>query len=315
VQQAFGFLTSQVAYIEREVYAQRYPEIQYPKLIPVDTTAPEWAKAITYFSTDRVGQAEWFHHRGTDMRFADINRNKFEAGIEMGAIGYDYTLEELGQAMMVPGLNLTADKAAAARRAAEEFLDDKYLRGDTAKGWTGLINAPGVTVVNTAANGTGSSPYWVDKSGDLIAQDVNDALSGVYTSTLTTEMADTILMPINEMSRLATKRMGSAGETINVLEWLRRYNVYTQVTGQDITIMGVRGLENAGAGGDKGRMVVYRRDPQVLKAHMPMPHKFLPPWQTGPITFAIPGIMRTGPLEIRRPGAVRYVDGISTYAS
>jgi hypothetical protein len=33
-------------------------------------------------------------------------------------------------------------------------------------------------------------------------------------------------------------------------------------------------------------------------------------WQTGPITFDIPGIFRIGGVEIRRPGAVRYVDQI-----
>jgi len=44
--------------------------------------------------------------------------------------------------------------------------------------------------------------------------------------------------------------------------------------------------------------------------HIPMRHRFLPVWQTGPITFDVPGIFRTGGVEIRRPGAFRYVDGI-----
>jgi hypothetical protein len=60
-----------------------------------------------------------------------------------------------------------------------------------------------------------------------------------------------------------------------------------------------------------GRMIVYKRDPQVLKMHIPMPHRFLPPWQTAPLVFTVPGIFRLGGLEIRRPSAVRYVDGIS----
>jgi hypothetical protein len=56
--------------------------------------------------------------------------------------------------------------------------------------------------------------------------------------------------------------------------------------------------------------VAYKRDPRVLKLHLPMRHRFLPVWQTGPITFDVPGIFRTGGTEIRRPGAVRYFDGI-----
>jgi hypothetical protein len=33
-------------------------------------------------------------------------------------------------------------------------------------------------------------------------------------------------------------------------------------------------------------------------------------WQRGPIRFDVPGIFRLGGLEIRRPKAVRYIDGI-----
>jgi hypothetical protein len=40
----------------------------------------------------------------------------------MAAIGYRYTLEELGQAMMLPNTNLTIERAAAARRAYEEMV-------------------------------------------------------------------------------------------------------------------------------------------------------------------------------------------------
>jgi hypothetical protein len=32
------------------------------------------------------------------------------------------------------------------------------------------------------------------------------------------------------------------------------------------------------------------------------------------MVFDIPGIFRLGPVEIRRPGAVRYVDGITAAA-
>lgn len=312
-QQALGFLISQVSHIEPEVVRIAYPDIQYPMLIPIDTSANEWAKSVTFFSMDKVGQANWFHHLATDMPLADVQRTKFEQGIEMAGIGYRYSLEELGQAMMVPGTNLTVERAESARRAYEEFMDDKALRGDTAKGWTGLLNDANVTVVNAAV--VGGSRAWADKNGDQIAQDINDALSGVYATTLTVEIADTVLLPVTEMTRLGSKRMDSAGSDMSVLKWLRENNVYTQTTGAPLTIRAVRGLENAGVGGDVGRMIVYRRDPRVLKLHLPMAHRFLPVWQTGPLFFDVPGIFRTGGVEIRRPGAVRYVDGISNYAS
>ena len=56
-------------------------------------------------------------------------------------------------------------------------------------------------------------------------------------------------------------------------------------------------------------MVTYRRDPQVLKFHMPMPHQFFPP-QPRMLEFVIPGMMRLGGLDVRLPRGLSYNDGI-----
>lgn len=306
-QSALGFLISQASYIEPQVIAIQYPDVQYPALIPVDTSADRWAKSITYISSDKLGRADWFHHQANDIPLADVVRERFEQGIEMAGIGYRYTLEELGQAMQL-GQNLTPDKAAAARRAYEEFVDDKALRGETEKSWYGLINNPDVTVVMAQGNGNNGESAWSEKSAEQVIDDINQALTGIYTESLTVEMADTVLLPIAVLTNIANRQMPNT--TMTILDWVRQHNVYTMQTGAPLTIRGVRGLERAGAG-DTGRMVAYRRDPQVLKMHIPMPHEFLPPWQRGPIMFDVPGIFRLGPLEIRRPAAVRYVDGIN----
>jgi hypothetical protein len=306
-QQAFGFLVSQTSHIEPTVVAMRYPEIQYPQLIPVDTSANEWAKSVTYFSSDQFGRAEFFEHGADDVPRADVTREKHETTVRMAGIGYGYDLEELGQAMMIPGNNLTADRASAARRAYEEFVDDAALRGKAAANWFGLIDYPNITTVVVDADGTGSSSAWDDKTSDQVLRDINAALTGMYTATLTVELADTLLMPIAAMTSLATRRITDTNLTI--MAFLQQFNVYTMQTRQPLTLIGVRGLETAGTGGT-GRMVAYRRDPDVLKLHLPMPHRFLPVWQRGPIRFDVPGIFRLGGLEIRRPKAVRYIDGI-----
>ena len=57
-------------------------------------------------------------------------------------------------------------------------------------------------------------------------------------------------------------------------------------------------------------MVAYRRDPTVVKMHLPMPYRFLKPWQVGPIIWEVPGIFRFGGVDFRRPGAARYMDGL-----
>lgn len=307
-QQALGFLIQQTTHIESEVYRVQYPDILYSQLIPVDTSAPEWAKSVTYFSTDKIGEADWYDGLATDMRMADINRAKFEQGIEMAGIGYRYSLEELGQAMMIPGTNLTSERAEAARRTYEEFVDRIARVGDTRKGIKGLLNHDTVAVSTAEDDGTGNSTYWKDKSADQIIRDVNDALTLIYTSSLTVEMADTVLLPIAAMRILSETRIPNT--MYNALEYLKQNNILTQTTGQQLMIRGILNLDTMGGGGE-GRMVVYRRDPRIVKLHIPMTHRFLPVWQRSPLTFDVPGIFRIGSVEIRRPGAFAYIDGIT----
>jgi hypothetical protein len=307
-QQALSFLIEQTSYIEPEVYRIQYPEFQWDKLVPIDTSANEWAKSITYFSMDKVGTAAWFAGNGTDMAMADINKSKFEQGIEMAGVGYRYTLEELGYAMMIPGLNLSAERAEAAQFAYQSFMDVLTYKGDTEKGFTGLINNSSVTRVDATADGTSSSRLWSAKTADQMIRDVQQGLTGIFEGSLTVEMADTVLLPYDALNTLSITRVPNTMFT--ALEYLAKNNLYTFTTGNPLVIKGVLGLGTAGSG-TTGRMIAYRKDPRVVKLHLPMPHRFLPVWQSGPMTFDIPGIFRVGSVEIRRPKAFYYLDGIT----
>lgn len=306
--QALGFVVSQTAHIETEVAEVQYPEIQYPQIIPIDTSADEWATSVTYYSTNKVGQAGWFHHYAKDIHVADSERSKHEVGIEMADIGYRWSLQELGVAMKA-GIPLSSDRASAAKRAYEEFLDNIAINGDAAKNFYGIANYPGITAVLVAADGGSGEDEvaWAVKTDEQILRDFNAALTGMYVDTLQVEMANTVLLPLPVMTMLATRRLGDT--TMTLLDFILTKNIYTLQTGQPLMVRALRGLETAGQGGT-GRMVVYRRDPQVLKMHVPMTHRFLPPWQTGPMVFDVAGIFRLAGLEIRRPGAFRYVDGV-----
>jgi hypothetical protein len=59
------------------------------------------------------------------------------------------------------------------------------------------------------------------------------------------------------------------------------------------------------------RAVAWMKDPEVLKLHMPMPLRFLPV-QPRNIEYYVPGMFRMAGLDIRRPPAVRYLDGVAS---
>ena len=300
-----SFVQSQLSHIETNVYRKQYPDIQYPELIPVDTSANEWAASVTFYSMDAVGQAKFISGNSDDIPVVGINKSQFQNGIHMAGIGYQFNIEEVNQAQML-GVSLQSEDASMARRAYEEFIDDKLLvTGDAAKGMNSLVNYPGVAVV-AAPVGAGGTSLWSDKTADEVLVDINNLLSGVWIDSRTVEIADTLLMSEQAFVKMSNKRI--PGTTMTLLAYVLANNVLTLRTGRPLTVRTVRGLEAAGAGGVE-RVVAYRRDPEVLKAHIPMPHRFLP-MQIRNLQFVVPGIFRFGGLEIRRPGAIRYLDGI-----
>jgi hypothetical protein len=235
--------------------------------------------------------------------------SKFEQGIEMAAIGYYWTLEETGQEAMISGptINRVMERAKAARRASEEMIDRIAFFGDTTKGWTGLTNDPNVTITGAPADGTGSSALWSTKTANQMARDIGLILSGVYTNSLTTEIADTLLLPPDRFTALAQSLVTNTAVT--GLNLVQTGNAYTALTGNPLTIRTVRGLETAGAGG-VARAIAYRRAPEILKLHLPMPFNFRSPMQVTALRFDVPGIFRTGGVEVRRPKSMQYLDGI-----
>ena len=308
-QQHVAFLTSQAAHIEPQVYAIKYPNIQYQDLVPVDTSAPAFAGQITYFSMDGVGEAEFLATYGNDFPIVDTQRQKHDVRVENLGIGYRFNEFELEYAARL-GINLPADDAVLARRVAEERTDRIALYGQPDMGWDGLLNSALVTT--DPANGANAGArLWTAKTGPQIAKDVNDAISGIHVDSLQVEMADTILLPVAMRDLIASTQFNQGTDT-SILRWLMENNVYTAQTGNALTIRTCRGLESAGAGG-VGRMIAYARDPMVLKFHMPMPLRFYPPQQRF-LTYIVMGVMRLGGLEIRRPSGIRYIDGINAAA-
>lgn len=304
-QAALAFVQSQTTHIEAGVYARRYPEITYPRFVPVDTSANPWAPTVTYYNMDFIGAAKWGSGQAGDFPFAEIELGKQETGVHMALMGYRYGLEEINVARM-QGRNLPSDKAAAAHLAYEQMTQRVAYVGDAAKGFKGLLNYPGITTV-AAPNGAGASPLWVNKTPGEILADINGAVAGVYIGSNTVEMADTVLVPLASFAHISVAPVSATSDT-TILEYIKRANVYTAITGQPLNIQPMRELDTAGAGGTR-RMVAYTKDPGVLKMHVPQPLVFLPP-QLVMMDVVVPGYFRLGGVDVRRPGAMRYVDGI-----
>lgn len=305
LQANLSYAVQQTAHIEAGVYRMRYPDLDYASMIPVDVSASEWAKTVTYFSMDSVGAARWISGNAKDVPTVGISMEKHETSVYTAGIGYSFGFEEVNFARMA-GVSLDTEFAMAARRASEELIYKTALTGDSEKNMEGLFSYTGVPTETIPADGTGSSKLWSTKTPDLIIRDVNQMLTGLHSATNTVAMADTLIMPIERYQTIASTRLTDTAMT--VLEFIRQNNVYTAMTGRPLNIRGQRGMTTIGSG-STARLIAYRNSPEVLKLHIPMPHRFLP-MQVEGLQFTVPGVFRLGGLDVRLPKEIRYGDGI-----
>jgi len=133
-----AYLRAQSSIIEKEAVELDYNS-QYSELIPVSTQGNPFAAAVVFASSTKVGRAGWINGNADDLPRADLDMKEVVKPVHTAAIGYGYGFEEPGIAQAM-GINLAADKAIAARRSYEEFVDVIAFNGDSTKTIKGLTN-------------------------------------------------------------------------------------------------------------------------------------------------------------------------------
>lgn len=306
-QQAIGFARPALYRTHATVFEEKYPAFEYAKYIPVNEDGDMWDVGTVVTSlSGPAGRAEYLSGKGFDIPNVSSQMSQGVSNFFLAGCGYELSLQEVNRASRM-GVDINTRDASSARKIAEKFIYDRAMAGSTEKNFTGLLNNALVPTANVPADGTGSATAWSTKDADKKVRDVNLVLTDVYTGTKETEIADMLLLPTSSFLDASTARVGDTGMT--VLAYIQANNVYTAITGQPLNIMPARELETAGAGGTK-RMVGYARNPGVLEFFLPGAFTFLPLHALSSMTWRIDGIMNVGQLEIYRPKAVSYRDGI-----
>lgn len=299
--QGLAFLLSQLSAIESKLFEVKYQQITYPRAIPVSTEAGPYAESVTYFYMDGAAVAEFVGSKSLDVPVADIGMNKLVVPVELGAIGYEYSLEELRQASFLQR-PLPQLKANSARRGFEELTQRTYMLGDAVHNLPGFLNntnVPSATVVDP-----GSGTEWVNKTADQILFDVNDLLGDIWVNTKQVEFPNRLALPPAQFNLIHSKRV-STGTDTTILNYLVQNSMFLNSVDDVIALNELTGL---GAGATD-KMVGYTYDPDKVVAHMPMPLNFLAPQEKGR-GFIVPGEFKISGVEYRYPLSARYAIGI-----
>ncbi len=300
---ALSFLVQQAAYIESEIYRLEYPQYKYSSLVPLDDSAPDWTKQVVFRSVDARGELKLFGPNSTDVPTVDIAMNQGFHEIKTAALGYTYTLEEIGFAQL-NNVNLDVEKGQAVRDVTEQGMNKIYLLGHDEIG-EGLFTSGNVSKETAPATlkqlvadipTKGTQPIV-----DLFAAGYNQ----VYlTNTKTVRRPTDFVLPPEQMQLLMRTMLNSANASNYTLLQFLRENFKDMEFTDDLL------LTKADGGHAADRMMVYQRDMRVVKGHDVMPLQFLAPATADNINFKVPAICRTGGTEWRIPKAAHYVDGV-----
>lgn len=317
-QAQLGFLLGQLTYVEQEVLRQPYPEIKYPSILTVDTSAPDYVESIAFKVLDYKGEPAPIGDVSHDFPLAEIATKVGGVDVVQAGLGYTYTQIEVGKAQQMAStvgfggaINYLAEKPIATRTLTEQWLDRVAFVGDAR--WPslatgGLLKYPGVPVVATGTLLGGANKTIaaiLAAGGETAANEIltllNNAILRVYgTQTNSIFRPTHILLPLIEYGLLTTFRIPNTSETL--VSYLERVLM--------ITIEPILQAATAGAGGGN-RMMVYTKNAQFAKFHLPMPFMLNAPIPShGGLRFEAAGVVRTAGTELRVPMSHLYVDGI-----
>lgn len=317
-QAQLGFLIGNLTYIEQEVLRQPYPEIKYPTILNVDTSAPDYIESIGFKVLDYKGEPAPIGDLSHDFPLAEIASKIGGVDVVQAGLGYAYTQIEVGKAMEMANaqgfggaINYLAEKPIATRTLTEQWLDRVAMVGDAR--WPslstgGLIKYPGVPVLATGTLLGGANKTIAqilaqepDAAASQLLTLLNNLILQVYSVQTNSIFRPTkILLPLTQYGLLTTFRIPNTSETL--ISYLERV--------LKITFEPILQLAGAGVGGTD-RMMAYTQNSQFAKFHLPMPFTLNAPITShGGLRFEAAGVVRTAGTELRVPMSHAYVDGI-----
>lgn len=309
----FEIVVSNFEDFEKRFYDTKYPDIFWQKVIPagsVETDIPEGATSTSYGVRDWSGTGAFDVSQSGSTPTVGLSVAKpVVIPILDASVGGFLTRADIRTYTHAHGGTLDTELSGVMKKASERHVEGTFFYGDGDVGFTGWMNEPNITVAQAFDNAALNSKKWIDKTPDEILKDINFYMAQIFTDSLQMHQANSVFIPTAQYADIATRRMGILETTITVLDYIKRSNLFTATTGQELNIMGIPHLKNAGAGGVVDRMVILQNDADYQKLPFPIPYRFLPPVPMGLQTNLF-AEYKFGPYHNRWPASALYIDEI-----
>lgn len=289
-----AFFARELEIIQTKTYDIRYPELKHRQFCPTTGESNGGADTTTYRQYDEVGRAKFISDNADDLPNVDVKGEEFTRPYRMMGVSYGWNYKELKRSQMT-GRSLDGRRANTARNVIEELLDYTACFGSPIHGIVdGFLN-------NAAIPSQAAAAAWNGLAADLIIKDVADGVSRIHDLTKGIWMPDTVLLPLTPYVFIATKPRSTTSDTTILDFILKSFPMIKKIEPW-------YRLATAGAG-SASRMVIYKRDPDVLSHEIGQEFLQLAPQERGLRTI-VPCIAETAGVQIPQPKAIDFTDGI-----
>lgn len=309
------FVVSIFEDLKNTAYEAKYPELKWTDCVPaesIDTAINVGATSASYTAKDMTGVGAFRAVSGSDAPQVGVSMDKITVRLESAHVSAVVDLDEARTVSMgYSGLNLITDKGEAMRRAAERHIERTVFFGQSDLGFEGYLNYS-LTSATPASTKAASGTTWINNATpDEILFDINNAISTVWSTSREVFLPNVIELPTAQFAYIAGTRInGTGGDGVNetILSFVKRNNIYTAMTGQELEIKSLRYLDQAGAA-NADRMIASEKKKENHWLPMPETFNMLAPQQRGADTDLY-AIYKFGSYHKPYPSSCIYVDGI-----
>ena len=287
-------LARQLDYVQAQTYDIQYTTLKSRTFVPEANDVPAGADTFTYRQWDRFGIAKVIHDYANDFAMVGVLAREFTNKLEDVGAAYSYSIRDLERAAFA-GIPLDTKQAAAVRMAIDLAFDNIIALGLPDANMYGFINHPNVPIAVL--------PYgdWLNGSTTAaqVLADMRYLASVPVINTNEVHAPDTMLLPTDLYEFVAGTPIGQNYDRTILQVFL--------ATNPHITAVDQWTKLNTASATGADRIMVYKRDPTIVQAQIPIDFQQLPVQQEGAV-FKTYCRGRVGGTVWHYPLAAAYAD-------
>jgi hypothetical protein len=281
-------------------------DIKVREDVTIGDEEASWTNS-TFASTGgfRPGGKSWAGRNTTQIQRVQLDIGKIVQPLTPWAEELAYSQFELASAQQ---LNRPIDRQYydALRTKHEMDIDEMVYTCDLDLGYTGVINNTTVTATNAAADGTGNSTLWINKTPQQILGDINTLLASIWAASGWAIVPEELRLPPAQFGYLVTTLVSQAGN-VSIANYVMENSLSYVRNKKPLNIQAVKWLTGAGASGTD-RAFAYTNDKKRLD--FPMTDLQRTPVEYRSLHQIVTYYGRLGVVEVKYPNTIGYLDGI-----